>query len=432
MTDAWLPIGLKPVLAVQLRPVLGVAVFVVSLFAAVMFHEFGHYYMARRSGMKVTEFFFGFGPRIWSTKRSTKVREADGGRELDVETEFGIKALPFGGYVKITGMSAQDEVADEDRGFTYAGKPFRQKVAVVAAGPIANVATAFVLLAVLAMVGALPDQEVPVPRVAELIPPFGCVDFSGTSSLTGQDCSAPTPAQSAGLQPGDEFVSADGYAITRWEDVRKILEDKVGKEIVFTVVRDGRTMEVPVIVGERPPLEGEAGRRPFLGIAVDTERQRDDPAAAVLRASKYTVGMSVAAVDAIGRFFTPSNLKRYFGLLGGSQDEEANANRFVSPIGLGRISAQAAQAGWEHLLFTMVVFNLFLGLFNALPLYPLDGGHFAIAAFERVATAVKGRPVHVDIRKLAPIAAAVVAVFLFLAVTSLYLDVTNPIEIDFR
>lgn len=422
--------GAVPVVsAIEPRGLIGIATFIVALFAAVMFHEFGHYYMARRSGMKVTEFFFGFGPRIWSTRRRTTVRSGDSDETREVETDFGIKAIPLGGYVKITGMSAYEEIDESDRGFTYAGKPFRQRAKVVVAGPIANALTAFVLLVVLAMAGALPDQERPVPRISELTPLPGCA--TATDPLP-PECSQPTPAQRAGLMPGDEFVAADGLAVTSWSQVRDVLSSNVGGTVVFTVRRDGALVDVPVTIGERPPLEGEDGRRPFIGVVVGTEKVRDNPAAATVRAGKYMAWMTAGAFIAIKDFFSLSNLKRYLGLLAGTGDEEANNNRFVSVIGLGQISAQAAEAGWQHLLFVIVIFNVFLGLFNILPLYPLDGGHFAVALYEKIAGVVKGREVRVDIRKLAPIAATVVALFVFLAVTSIYLDITNPIRIPFR
>jgi membrane-associated protease RseP (regulator of RpoE activity) len=432
------------ILGLEARGLLGIGTFIVALFAAVMFHEFGHYYMARRSGMKVTEFFFGFGPRIWSTKRRTIVRDNVSGETREVETEFGIKAIPLGGYVKITGMSAYEDIEESDRGFTYAGKPFRQRALVVVAGPIANALLAFVLLVVLAMAGALPDQERPVPRIAELAPYPGCESVArsnGQTESSGRpedaapqrpDCAMPTPAEQAGLVPGDEFVAADGLAVASWSDVREVISSNVGRTVVFTVRRDGRLVDIPVTIGERPPLEGEEGPRPFIGVVVGTETVRDDPAAATVRAGKYMAYMTAGAFQAIKNFFSPSYLKRYLGLLGGSQDEEANNNRFVSVVGLGQISAQAAEAGWKHLLFVIVIFNVFLGLFNILPLYPLDGGHFAVALYEKVAGMVRRREVRVDIRKLAPIAAAVVAIFVFLAVTSIYLDVTNPISNPFR
>ncbi|MER3455146.1 MAG: hypothetical protein C4318_08350 [Acidimicrobiia bacterium] len=424
-------------LALAPAGVVGVGTFLVALFVAVMFHEFGHYYAARRSGMKVTEFFFGFGPRLWSKKRRSLVRGGSPEDTREVETEFGIKALPFGGYVKITGMSAYEDIEESDREFTYAGKPFGQRAMVVAAGPMANALLAFVLLVILAMSGALPDQERPIPKIAGLVPPPGCerhreVNGSPADLTEPPECSKPTPAELAGLRPGDEFVAADGLAITSWNDVREVLSSRIGDTVVFTVVRDGSLVDIPVTVAQRPPFDGEEGPRPFIGIVVGTERVADNPAGAVLRAGKYMAWMSAGGISAIKNFFTPSYLKRYLGLLAGRSDEEANQSRFVSVVGLGQISAQAAEAGWEHLLFVIVIFNVFLGIFNILPLYPLDGGHLAVAVYEKIAGAIKGKEVRVDIRKLAPIAAGVIALFLFLAVTSIYLDITNPISNPFR
>lgn len=504
--------GENLLVAAIVRPAIGIAVFIFALFFAVMFHEFGHYTLARKAGMKVSEFFFGFGPRLWSfTRRYYVLYDRASGRELrtvrirhgatlaatqgdpptdpaprslgaaaaastlvepeanvaasrkkgdlgvltekcqeelqaivgkkgsnceigvyETETEFGIKALPLGGYVRIVGMDPFEEVEAADKGHTYADKSYLARGLAILAGPMANILVAFVLLWALAMAGQLPTQEHVVPVIGQVSPPAGCETFEGTSVLDGASCSTPTPARLAGLVDGDRFVAINGSSITTWDEVKAAIAANPGKTIEMTVERQGQILLIPVTVGERPAYEGEAGPQPFIGIVVGTERRGENPLAASVTSVKYMGLMAGYASYEVYKFFTPERLTRYFGLMTGNKDPEANNTRFVSPVGVARLSAQAAQEGWATLLMILVIFNLFLGIFNLVPLLPLDGGHLAVVAYEKVASSIMKRKVRVNMRKLVPVMAAVIILFVLIGVSSIYLDIVNPIANPFR
>lgn len=458
-------------LAANVRSVTGVIVFIGALFFAVMFHEFGHYVFARRAGMKVSEFFFGFGPRLWSTTRTyCVIHDTESGREVKTirlnagddpgtyedmssseleaiagrkgrgkplgayvtSTEFGIKAIPAGGYVKIAGMDPYEETPDRDKGHTYADKSFAARAMAIVAGPMANILVAFLLLWVLAIAGELPGQERAVPVVGEISPPAGCVTAEGVSDLDGQSCAEATPAQKAGLKPGDRFIEIDGVQVGSWDQVRSIIGDSSGKTLMFTVERGSERLNLPVVVGTRPPFAGESGSQPFVGVIVATAKQGDNPGTAVLTAGETMGSMTAIAFYSVYKFFTPENLKRYIGLIGGESDPEANNSRFVSPVGVARLSAQAAQQSWAILLMILVIFNLFLGVFNLVPLLPLDGGHLVVVGYEKVATTIMRRRVRVNLKKLVPVMAAVIILFVLIGASSLYLDIVNPIADPFR
>lgn len=457
--------------AVNIRSFTGVAVFIAALFFAVMFHEFGHYVFARRAGMKVSQFFFGFGKRLWSTTRTyCVIYETDSGREIrtirlkDGEnpdeyegksqdelaelagtkgrdkslgayvttTEFGIKAIPAGGYVKIAGMDPYEDIPDRDKGHTYADKSYASRAMAIIAGPMANILVAFLLLWVLAVAGELPGQARAIPVVGEISPPAGCLTTEGVSDLDGRSCAEATPAQVAGLRPGDRFVAIDGTSIKSWEQVKQIISESPGRTLVFTVERSGEQLQLPVSVGERPAFAGETGPQPFVGVIVSTAKQGDNPAIATVTAGKAMASMTAVAFYSVYKFFTPDNLKRYIGLIGGESDPEANNSRFVSPVGVARLSAQAAQQGWAILMMIMVIFNLFLGIFNLIPLLPLDGGHLLVVGYEKLASTIMRRKVRVNLKRLAPVMAAVIILFVLIGASSLYLDIVNPIADPFR
>lgn len=458
-------------LAVNIRSITGVVVFIAALFFAVMFHEFGHYVFARRAGMKVSEFFFGFGKRIWSTTRTYVVLyDIETGREVRTirlkdatdpdefedktqdelielagkkgrdkslgayvtTTEFGIKAIPAGGYVKIAGMDPYEETPDRDRGHTYADKSYGARAMAILAGPMANILVAFLLLWVLAVAGELPGQARAIPVVGEVSPPAGCLTTEGVSDLDGKSCAEATPAQVAGLMQGDRFIAIDGTSIKSWDQVKQIIGDSPGRTLVFTVERSGGQLDLPVTVGERPPFAGETGQQPFVGVIVSTAKQGDNPAVATVTAGKAMASMTAVAFYSVYKFFTPENLKRYIGLMGGESDPEANNARFVSPVGVARLSAQAAQQGWAILMMIMVIFNLFLGIFNLVPLLPLDGGHLLVVGYEKVASMIMRRKVRVNLKRLVPVMAAVIILFVLIGASSLYLDIVNPIADPFR
>lgn len=368
----------------------------VALVGFIVAHEAGHYFAARATGMKVTEAFIGFGPRIWSFKRG--------------ETEYGVKPIPFGAYVKIIGMNSLEEVPPEDEHRTYRSKPFWAKSLAVLSGVVANFLIAFLIFSVVAMVEGEPlivDGE-----------PVLTTEVSGV--VDTDDSGQPTAAAAAGLRTGDVIVAVDGIPVDGWEDLRARIETAAGERVVLTVERDGEQVELATTMGTR--VDPETGEQVgFLGFA---------PAFATQDISVFEAGwigvrqVGVAVqftFESFGRILRFDTLGQLFGgITGGEIDPDV---RPVSPIGIVQIGSQADEFGLVNTVLLMAFVNVILGTLNALPLYPLDGGHFAVALYEKLT----GRTA--DIRKLIPIALTVIAVIGGIGLLAIILDIVNPIDL---
>jgi membrane-associated protease RseP (regulator of RpoE activity) len=349
----------------------------IAILVFVTAHEAGHFFAAKATKMKATEFFFGFGPRIWSTKKG--------------ETEYGFKALPLGGYVRIVGMNPLEEVAPEDVGRTYREKKFWEKSVVVLAGVAMNFLIGFgIFWAVYGSSGVIE----PVPVVESVV--------------------SDSPADSVGLMAGDRIVSIRGEQVSTWDDTTKVLGGGPGPATVV-VERDGEQMSFEVTLTENENVSG-AG---FLGFRPEYEEQAVGFFEGIGLAGK-AVGDGVRdTFNSLYQMFRPSSLAQYFGVLGGDTNVP-NEIRPVSPIGIVSIGTQAQNtAGF---LAILAYVNIILGTINLLPLFPLDGGHFAVAAYEKVT----GR--QANVQKLMPIAAAVMGTLFFLGLVAIILDIANPIR----
>jgi membrane-associated protease RseP (regulator of RpoE activity) len=365
---------------------------VLTLPVIIFLHELAHFVTAKRTGMKVTEFFVGFGPRIWSFRRG--------------ETEYGLKGIPLGGYCKIVGMTNLEEVdpADEER--TYRAKGFLAKLVVAGAGSAMHFLLAVLLMfTVLAVTGKnYLDRSV------------------GTTIGFVEEGS---PAEQAGLRTGDTLRAIDGVAVEEWQQATEMIRSREAGDVVpFAVERDGRSVTLDVRV---QVLETEGGDRVRAGIAPAFDIPSVGVADALVEAPAETVEIGMRSLEALGSMFSPSGIANYLGLLSG--DEEADeSQRFVSPVGYVGVAADAVAAGWVEVFGLLIAINVFVGLFNLVPLLPFDGGHIAIATYERIASALRRRPVRVDVAKLLPVTAAVVAVLGFIFLSSVFLDLSNPIE----
>jgi membrane-associated protease RseP (regulator of RpoE activity) len=384
-----------------------VAMFV-AFFTIIMLHEFGHYITAKRSGMKVTEFFVGFGPRLWSFTKG--------------ETEYGIKAIPLGGYCRIIGMTNLEEVAPEDEPRAYRSKKWGPKVLVAAAGPMTHF-----ILAILLM--------------------FGVIYFAGdlrneklitTLSQTSQG------AQAAGMQAGDEIIAINGVAVNDWEQVPDLVAStNNGKpeagDSVRVVVRRGdevfdKNVELRVALDEDGKVYKDANgqTRLIAGLKPDTYLPRPGVLGSLALAPREVGSVTVESVQALGSVFSPSGVANYFRILSGDTSENTDqSKRFLSPVGFGQVANQAVRSGWVAAIGLLIAINIFVGLFNLLPLLPFDGGHIAIASYEKVASTVRRRRVQVDVAKLMPLTVVVFAVLGFIAISSVFLDITNPIKAPF-
>jgi membrane-associated protease RseP (regulator of RpoE activity) len=367
--------------------VLGGIAGLLAIVLFVMAHEAGHFIAAKATGMKATEFFFGFGPRLWSVRRG--------------ETEYGFKLVPFGGYVRIVGMSPFEEVAPEDVGRTYREKPFWKKSVVVLSGVAMNFFLAFAIFYGLVTFEGVPE---PTTAIAVVVPEVDGV---------------PTAAAAAELEPGDRIVSVGGVATPSWEEVSSELAARPGEQAVLGVDRDGATIDVIVDMGARVGDDGV--ERGFLGVSPAFESRRAGAFEAVGIAGEQVWYGTRFAVEILGTLVRPDSLVTLAGGLVGN--EVPDEIRPVSPIGIINVGSQAERLGIANFIALLASVNIILGTLNVLPLYPLDGGHFAVALYEKVT----GRSV--DFRKLAPIAAMVVGFILFLGIVAIVLDIVDPIRL---
>jgi membrane-associated protease RseP (regulator of RpoE activity) len=253
----------------------GVLIFAFVVLLVIVAHESGHFFAAKAFGIKVEEFFVGFGPRLWSFRRG--------------ETEYGLKAIPAGGYVRIAGMNPFQELAPEDLPRTFGAKPPWQRAIVLLAGSFTHFVLALIFLAVFFGAIGIPDRF--APRVAAV-----------ETTLEGQ----PSPAAEAGLLPGDEFVEVDGRPVRSYEEFVDYTRDRAGQELDLVVDRDGDLVTLratPVLA----PVDGELVGRLGVTLAAGSvlERDRANPVVAVGRAAQTTGDMIVASFRSMGRSSAP-------------------------------------------------------------------------------------------------------------------------------
>ena len=386
--------------------------FALAIIFMVMFHEFGHYVMAKRYGMKVTEFFFGFGPKLWSYRPRVRkeVRSGDGSVtvvERASETEYGVKAIPAGGYVKIVGMNLLEEVPPEDEARTFRGKSARQKLVVLVAGSATHFITALVLFF---LIFSVVGWRQAVPVLDEVVSRPGGVQ---------------SPAQIADLRPGDRIVSVNGTPVSDWGQVSEFISAHGGREVTFGIQRGGQVLEKRLELAQRDDGKG------FLGVVAANATVREPVHVGLWRSVQVFFETGYNSVRAFVAFFSLSNLSNYFRLLAGDETtaaSEDSQNRPVSLVGAGRIASQVRDPSvYLGLIATLM---MFVGIVNLLPLYPLDGGWVAVIVYEKVASRLRRRPVSVDPRKLVTFGYAVLTLLGFLFITSLYLDITSPIMLN--
>ena len=389
----------------------GVVFFVIALLVSVMLHEAGHFLTARAFGMKASRFFVGFGPTLWSVHRG--------------ETEYGIKAIPAGGFVKIVGMTDLEEIAPGDEERAFYRQPAPQRLVVLSAGSIVHFVLAIVLLfIVLATTGDIlkSDPTLTISEVSQCLP----VDPNATG-CTARDPKAPAFGK---LEPGDRVTAIDGAPVASYDEMRAQLRASPGRLITLTVVRHGVTKDVditPAAVQQNGQTVGQIGVSP-LG------RQHPLSIAGAVPRTFTTLGeMMKETGRALGDL--PHQVSQ---ILQGKPRDTSGA---ASVVDIARVSGQIAQAKVSfgvrlaNLVAIVAQLNFFVGVFNMLPLLPLDGGHVGIVLFERSRARVYrwlGRPDpgRVDLMKIMPVTYAVVAVFIGLSLLLLYAGIVNPIRIQ--
>jgi len=398
---------------------IGVTAFVVALLTSVMIHEAGHFVTARRYGMKATQFFVGFGPTLWSTRRG--------------ETEYGVKAIPAGGFVKIIGMTPIEEVeaGDEDRAFYR--QPAGRRTVVLAAGSFMH----FVIATVLVVFSSFAIGQV-VEAAPNLASTQECVN-SGTDQACGKAGAVPGPAKAAGVQPGDVVVSVGGTKVEDGDAFVKKVRASAGVPLSLVVERDGQRKQLTVtpVPVERPTLKDPKKTEVVGAIGVNVQRRIITERHGVVQSFKDSGSTMGLIVSAIGTTFT-DKLGTIADLYGPHRDR----NGFVGPVGAGRISGEVLASDETTsvkilgFLGLIAGLNFFVGVFNLLPLLPLDGGHIAIVLFETARDRLRrmrgyvGELQRVDVNKLMPLTYAVVLLFIGLTVWIMGADIVNPVKLS--
>jgi membrane-associated protease RseP (regulator of RpoE activity) len=422
------------VLAVVLVSVLSGAgrtvAIVFALVAMVMLHELGHLLTAKWGGMKVTEYFLGFGPRLWSIRRG--------------ETEYGVKALPAGGYVRVLGMTSLEEVDPADEPRTYRQASFPRRLSVALAGSAMHFLIAFVLLwSLFALVG---------------VPDPGRAQVDQLAAVDGHR----GPAAEAGVRPGDVIVSAAGRPVTSIDALSSVESAHAGRPVSIVVDRGGRLVTLRVVPeqvqgtscsssgapgasggsapaggspapGSSPGTSGPV--RACIGVELTAASVTGNPVSAVGKAIQATGRTTVETVSALGGIFSPHGLSSYahqvLNASPGPSSPSSSSARLESPVGIVRLASQAAATSAFDVIWLLVLINIFVGVFNLVPLLPLDGGHVAIAVYERIRSR-GGRRYHVDAARLLPATYVAFLVIVLLGVTALYMDVVHPLSNPFK
>ncbi len=386
----------------------GVLLFAVILIVIVMVHELGHFATAKWAGMKVTEYFVGFGPRLWSVRRG--------------ETDYGIKPILAGGYVKIIGMSNLEEVDPADEARTYRQQPFHKRIIVASAGSFMHFVMAF-LLAYIAVVG------------------FGVASNNiGVHSLTNFG-SVQSPAKAAGLRSGDVIVSVNGKPLTNDNQFHDAVTNSVGKPVTVGVKRDGKTISVTMtpVDGRHIKVDGQtlapaSDKNPqgFVGITEQNEYSSEGPFRAVGTAAIIVGRTTALVIEGVGKLFSPHGLSSLFHQDTNSKVAEQAAKnpttsvRPTSIVGIGRDFTEAQQGGVIDVIALLIALNIGLAILNMLPMLPLDGGYVAIAIYERFRTR-RGQPYYqADAAKLMPVIYVFVTLILFVVISAMFLDIAHP------
>lgn len=377
----------------------GVFAFIFTLTLVIVVHEFGHYITARKFGMKVEEYFLGFGPRLYSRRKG--------------ETEYGIKAIPLGGYVKIAGMNPWQPVSEEDAPRTFGARPSWQRAIVLLAGSTTHFILAFLVLIVLFGIVGIPTKALPV------------VD-SVKTKVNGKT----SPAQLAGLLPGDAIVAINEERVFDWDGLKAQIRSHPNEQIVLSIVRGDRRLKIPVttVVAqaqvETDPSKTEQVAQ--IGFFPRYANRRLTPGKALVESAKTTGELISGSVGGVRSIFSVDVFTKIFNGLRGS-GARSGQDSPVGIYGAGRVAGQAAAAGgFSELISFLVFFIVFLGVINLVPLPPLDGGHLLVLGIEKVI----GRKI--DLRKLVPVATLVFGFLMFLTIALLYLDIVRPVTNPFQ
>jgi membrane-associated protease RseP (regulator of RpoE activity) len=425
-----------------------VLLFVVGVAASIGLHEVGHMVPAKRFGVKVTQYFIGFGRTVWSRRRG--------------ETEYGLKAVPLGGYVKLVGMlppgehddpgkirksntgmftqlisdarAAEYELVEEgDEDRLFYRLPWWKKVIVMAGGPTVNLVLAFLLFGGVFMLHGVMEPKTTVDDVSD------CV-IAATESQPDRTCTDAdpvAPAREAGLRTGDEILAFNGVKVTSWEQLTGMIRANDDGNATIVYERDGEraTTTTNTTVSARQAVDDpdefvEVG---FLGVTPQFVLEQKGPLYVVTTMGDYTW----QTVKALGEM--PVKLVGVAKAALGLEDRQADSP--MSVVGASRVAGEISSQheipiGDRFISLIMLLggINLFVGMFNFIPLLPLDGGHIAGALYEAVRRGFarlfrRPDPGYFDVAKLLPVAYVMAGVILVMSVVLIYADIVAPVQI---
>ncbi len=366
--------------------------FAMGILVSVFLHELGHFVTARMTGMKATQFFLGFGPRLWSFRKG--------------ETEYGARLLPLGAFVKIIGMSRLDDVAPEDEARTYRQQSYPRRMLVISAGSLMHMLIAVVLLfTVFAARGELKEQ--PGADV-------GALAAGGAAAV-------------AGVRDGDRIVALDGEAVAGPDELGELVRThEPGDTVTVVLVRDGETVTVEATLGENTDAQSPTFGAALLGVSSSPAAEWQEMSLGDAAVSSVTELFPVTweSTKGVVKVLNPVNIWEH---LSGESDDITT--RPTTLVGVTQVSASVGESeGLIGVLYLLAVLNVFVGVFNMFPLLPLDGGHAAVATYERAREGRSRRRYFADVERLMPFAMGVIVVLLVLFMSGLYLDISQPLR----
>lgn len=402
--------------------VIGIVLTALAILVSVAWHECGHMWVARATGMKVRRYFVGFGPTLWSVKKPNRLGH----------TEYGVKAIPLGGFCDIAGMTPHDQIAPDDEKYAmYRQKPWK-RIAVLFAGPGMNFILGLVIIYGIANVWGLPNLN---PPTTPLVSATSCVK---AEPARGEfvDCTGPGPAAAAGMRDGDVLIKVGDREVNSPDDVVAATGSQSGL-VPVVVERDGQRITLDVAIQQTQRFTSDDAEAPStvgaMGISVGevpSPPTQYNPLSAVPATFAFTGDLAVKLGEALIKI--PTKIGALVtSITGGERDPETP----ISVVGASRLGGEAVQHDlWVIFWFLLAQLNFVLGAVNLLPLLPFDGGHIAVAAYEKLRDMIRrargllpAGPV--DYLKLMPatyVVLAVVGVYMLLTVTA---DVVNPISL---
>jgi membrane-associated protease RseP (regulator of RpoE activity) len=399
--------------------VIGIAAFALAILISVALHECGHMWVARATGMKVRRYFVGFGPTLWSTRRPNALGS----------TEYGVKAIPLGGFCDIAGMTSIEELApDEHERAMYKQKTWK-RAAVLAAGPGMNFIIGLILIYAIAVIWGLPNLH---PPTTAIVGETGCV-AAQISKDDLADCTGPGPAAEAGIRAGDVIVKVGGASVATFDEARTALQKASGPTPIV-IERDGETISTVVDVTRTQRFTGEGDEVSTVGAIGISAAQfgltQYNPLSAVPATFAFTGDLAVELGKSLVKI--PTKVGALVDAIGGGERDPETP---ISVVGASIIGGDTVDHGlWVAFWFFLAQLNFVLGAINLIPLLPFDGGHIAIAVFEKIRNMIRSArgmvaAAPVNYLKLMPatyVILIVVVGYMLLTVTA---DLVNPIRL---